>query len=340
MRPPGKASNELERQVAVDELLVMDLELKKTVNLITRMVATQLHMPMSAFTIIDRDRLYVTSQYGLEIDEVPRDLSFCGHAILQNDVFSVPDALRHQDFHDSPFVTSAPNIRSYWGVPVHAPNGQTVGALCAVDTQPRTLSPTERGALVLLRDILEAVLELLYTSLHDHMTGLSNRRHFDEVNRREWRRACRSRLPIALLSIDIDFFKSYNDTYGHQAGDECLRKIADTLKNKCKRSGDIPFRVGGEEFAILLTATNGERGAVEFASELQQAIHAVAIPHHWAPSQIVTASIGLTIAESDSLPTDGSGLYEFVLKSDEALYAAKAQGRDRTVLMRFHGGQF
>lgn len=333
MHPPPKAINEAQRQAGVDELLRLNPELESAFDRVTHLVATQLRVPISAFTIVDRERQYFACIQGLGVQETPRDISFCGHAILQDDIFIVPNANQHKDFHDNPLVTGEPNISFYAGAPVHTPNHQIIGTLCAIDRRPRKLTRRMRRTLLDLRDIMESLIKLLSLSLLDHLTGLYNRRHFDESIGGEWHKACRLRLPIALLSIDIDYFKSYNDLYGHQAGDSCLRTIAETVATECRRSGDIPFRTGGEEFAVLLTATGGGQQATYLAQRLLQAIRALAIPHLHSPSQIVTVSIGLASAES--LPRDGSGFGEFIRCSDHALYAAKHQGRDRVVANSF-----
>jgi len=333
MLPPRKPSNESERQAAVDELLIADPALERAFERVTHLVATQLHVPISAFTIVDRDRQCFKSIHGLDVQETPRDVSFCGHTILRDEIFVISDARRHKAFRDNPLVTGEVQIGFYAGAPVHSPNRQRVGSLCAIDNKPRKMTRQMRSALLDLRDILEALILLLTMSVRDHLTGLSNRRHFDEVIDREWHRACRNGLPIALLTIDIDYFKRFNDTYGHPAGDECLRRLAGILRMACKRSGDMPFRTGGEEFAVLLAETSGKQGARELAAKLQASIHDLAIPHAAAPLGIVTTSIG--IASAEFLPRDGRGLEEFILCSDDALYAAKAQGRDRIVAQGF-----
>ncbi|WP_290651671.1 sensor domain-containing diguanylate cyclase [Aquisalimonas sp.] len=330
---PDTASYEARRQSAVDELLLLtDTGIDSAFERVTHLVATQLHVPISAFSVVDRDRQCFRWAQGIDIEETPREGSFCGYTILQDDIFIVSNARRHKGFKDNPLVTGETNIAFYAGAPVRTPSGHKIGSLCALDNRPRRLTSGMRQALLDLRGILEALIELLTLSMLDHLTGLYNRRHFDDVIDREWRRACRLRLPVALLTIDIDNFKSYNDTYGHNAGDQCLRKIAETVKTECKRSGDIPFRIGGEEFAVLLTVTDHKQ-AYAVAMRLHRAIRAMAISHTHSPSKIVSLSIGL--AATESLPKDGSGFRDFILCSDEALYAAKHQGRDRVVARRF-----
>jgi diguanylate cyclase (GGDEF)-like protein len=335
MRPPEVPVDEERRQAAVDEVMLTHPELERAFELATHVIASRLKVPVSTFTLVDGDRLYFVAHQGIDIEEIPRDSGFCGHAILQETLFVVSDALCHDDFKDNPEVKDGLRMRFYAGLPVHAPTGERIGTLTIVDTKPRTMTAKMRETLFDLRGIVESLVRLLSLSARDHLTGLPNRRYFDEIMAREWHRACRTRLPIALLAIDLDDFKAYNDAYGHQSGDECLRKIADTLRNVCKRSGDIPFRVGGEEFAVLLAMTSDESGALRFTEELHQEIHALAIPHKDSPFKIVSASIGIAVAGAHALPQDGSNLDEFIETSDAALYEAKAAGRNTTIKKKF-----
>src|SRR5262249_40899309 len=142
---------------------------------------------------------------------------------------------------------------------------------------------------------------------------------------REWRRSARSHQPLSLLMIDIDSFKSYNDRYGHQQGDDCLKRVASTLQELLKRPGDLCARYGGEEFAVILPGT-GSDGAAEVAETLRAGIEALQIPHgNGTSAGIVTVSIGVSSA-STFQPEEPSSL---ISRSDEALYRAKQTGRNR-----------
>ena len=161
----------------------------------------------------------------------------------------------------------------------------------------------------------------------DPLTGLANRRHFDEAKEIEFRRALRSGLPLSLLVCDIDAFKRYNDAYGHPAGDACLRAVAHAIQKCNARAGDLVARIGGEEFAVLLPGTTAEV-ATQLASRLLDAVSALAIPHRDSEAAAhVTVSIGL--AQLDTEHTDNfSALFE---QADQALYQAKSNGRNRVV---------
>lgn len=159
----------------------------------------------------------------------------------------------------------------------------------------------------------------------DPLTGLPNRRHFDEVKEDEFRRARRTGIPLALLVCDIDFFKGYNDTYGHAQGDRCLCAVALALRSGQRRAGDMVARVGGEEFAVLLPATDREP-ALALAERFRQAVADLAIAN--AASSVsaqVTISIGLAV-----LDLDGTDNFDALFReADQALYRAKAAGRNQ-----------
>lgn len=183
-----------------------------------------------------------------------------------------------------------------------------------------------RYSLVVLSSRLdEANRELQRLSSVDGLTGIANRRTFDEVLEREWRRCRRSSLPLTLFIGDVDFFKQYNDGHGHQAGDECLRAVAQCLADFVHRPGDLVARYGGEEFAAILPETD-LGGALSLADAMRRGIEALGIPHHKsAVSPFVTMSMGVACMHAgDDVPADA-----LLRKADEALYTAKHAGRNR-----------
>jgi diguanylate cyclase (GGDEF)-like protein len=159
----------------------------------------------------------------------------------------------------------------------------------------------------------------------DGLTGLYNRRGFDELLHQEFRRAQRHEQPLGLVMIDVDFFKGYNDRYGHQAGDDCLRQVSDAVKDALWRPSDHAARYGGEEIALLLAATD-LRGAVLIAERARAAVAALEIPHGGSPMGIVTISAGV----SSLLPLQaGDHAADLVEGADHALYQAKKEGRNQ-----------
>jgi len=176
---------------------------------------------------------------------------------------------------------------------------------------------------------LASAIETLHKiSAQDGLTGVANRRHFDETLALEWRRAARGRESLSLLMLDIDYFKSFNDTAGHQAGDDCLRLVAQTLRESVQRAGDMVARYGGEEFAVLLPETDADH-ARQIATRIREHVEEMRTPHPSAPLGYLTVSIGVA---SVVPPRDGSGSGDFVRVADAALYDAKRQGRNRIAM--------
>ncbi len=160
----------------------------------------------------------------------------------------------------------------------------------------------------------------------DYLTLVANRRRFDEALAIEWQRAVRTASPLSLLMVDCDFFKSFNDTYGHPAGDRVLRSIATALKSCVERPGSLVARYGGEEFAVLLSATEAA-GALSTATALRDAVDALDLAHAITPTGRLTVSIGLACI----VPTASQDSSMLVEAADTALYTAKRDGRDRIV---------
>ncbi len=174
-------------------------------------------------------------------------------------------------------------------------------------------------------ELREANSRLEELSRSDPLTGLANRRHFDELKEIEFRRAQRLAQPLSVLMCDVDFFKRYNDTYGHALGDQCLQAVAATLKKVFARAGELAARVGGEEFAVLLPGSD-LISAHKTAERLRQAIAALAVAHATSPvAPHVTLSIG--VAQFD--PGTMDRFDQLMQCADQALYRAKSQGRDR-----------
>jgi len=174
------------------------------------------------------------------------------------------------------------------------------------------------------KELEEANKKLEELSLTDPLTGVANRRHFEKVLDLEWRRCMRSKQPLSLVMIDIDYFKLYNDTYGHVKGDICLKKVAEVLKENLKRAGDFVARYGGEEFVVILPNTD-IRGACFLAETFRTKVEEMKIPHEKSKvSKYLTISLGVA-----SIVPDENSSYEELLKSaDEALYRAKQKSRN------------
>ena len=178
------------------------------------------------------------------------------------------------------------------------------------------------------RELQKASRELHRLSISDALTGLGNRRHFENMLDQEWLRAMRSEAPVSLALLDIDFFKNYNDNYGHQAGDDCLRLVAQGIGGFARRPGDTAARYGGEEFVLLLSGTDLPQAAA-IAEACRAWVEALKLPHgHSMASAVVTVSIGV----ATMVPEADCGRRELVAAADKALYRAKSEGRNRVAL--------
>ena len=170
--------------------------------------------------------------------------------------------------------------------------------------------------------------ELERLSSTDGLTGLYNRRTFDETLAKEWKRCARESKPLAVILLDIDSFKPYNDNYGHQAGDSCLQKVAKALAGVTSRPGDIVARYGGEEFVFVLPGTDGDH-AMSVAEKARSAVASMRLKHeHSKAEKFVTISLGV----AHTVPSDGVKGPELVKKADAALYLAKESGRNQARL--------
>ncbi|MCX5824788.1 MAG: diguanylate cyclase [Deltaproteobacteria bacterium] len=196
------------------------------------------------------------------------------------------------------------------------------------ETRTRVPFQGREALLIIAHDIsdhkrVEALLQDL--SRRDGLTGLANRRHFDECLDREWKRGLREKDPLSIILCDIDFFKNFNDTYGHQKGDDCLRAVAHVLEQDLCRPLDVAARYGGEEFVVLLPGTPLP-GALAVAESIRSGIEALAIPHaSSSAAPVVTISLGV----ASVVPAPDGAAAEILSAADQALYRAKGEGRNR-----------
>ena len=199
-----------------------------------------------------------------------------------------------------------------------------LGTLCIARniTEVKAMEEELRSAQARLIDAVEELKEL---ATKDALTGMANRRFFDEYLEKEWKRAQRDKYPFSLVMIDLDFFKLYNDTYGHQKGDVCLREVAKVIGEAMKRPADMAARYGGEEFALVLPETNAD-GAFGLSESLRKSIYDLNLEHkNNSKESRVTVSMGVATMKVEK----ESDFNDLISKADKALYAAKKDGRNR-----------
>lgn len=192
----------------------------------------------------------------------------------------------------------------------------------------------EKELLQLSEELKEMNQKLEKIALVDGLTNISNRRLFDKTLKKELKRSKREKKPLALIMIDIDNFKAYNDTYGHQQGDECLKQVASVLTENTKRASDFAARYGGEEFAVILPHTD-KKGAVKIAEDIRKGIMGLRLEHkNSVTSNYVTVSLGVSSICPEK-EIDQQLINSFIDSSDQALYQAKENGKNQTVYQSF-----
>lgn len=270
MQAPEKPANEATRLDTLRALNILDSSPEERFDRLTRLAKRLFGVPIALVSLVDEDRQWFKSCQGLDASETSRDISFCGHAILGEDVFLVPDAALDKRFHDNPLVVNEPHIRFYAGCPLNVQNGSKVGTLCLIDRQPRDFNEED---LTLLRDLTrmaEQELAAVQLATMDDLTMLSNRRGFEALAKHALSVSRRLEKPTALLYFDLDQFKQINDRFGHAEGDHALTTFARLLQDTFRES-DVLGRLGGDEFAALLT--NAETTESARATErLQEAV--------------------------------------------------------------------
>jgi len=265
MQTPEIPQDEKLRLSTLRSLGVLDTPQEDRFDRVTRMAKRMFRVPIALVSLVDENRQWFKSCDGLSVRETPRDVSFCGHAILGEDIFLIPDALLDVRFADNPIVVNAPHVRFYAGCPLRAPNGTKIGTLCVIDHTPREFDEHDAAALRDLAAMVEDELAAFQLAVTDELTRISNRRGFLHLARYSLDFCRRQGTTASLAFLDLDKFKPINDVFGHAEGDRALTVFAELMVQSF-RSSDVFARLGGDEFVVLLTNANRQQAENVIAS--------------------------------------------------------------------------
>lgn len=314
-------ANEVQRLRELERRSVLDTGGDEHFDRIVQLASEVLGMPVALISLVDRDRQWFLSRLGIATKETPREMAFCAHAIADEGVLVVPDALLDERFSTNPLVVDEPHVRFYAGAPLRTVEGHNLGTLCVIDREPHELSDHQLELLQLLAALVMRELELRRLATIDPVTGLYTRSSFFSLAEKELKRARRENLPLSLLNIDVDDFRQINNRWGHRAGDRVLADLCNACAAQL-RPQDLFGRIGDEEFAILLVGVNGDE-AMGIAEAIRAEVSS--LPGIFSHSDYQPCiSGGLT-----SLTADDHSFLDLFSRADQALFLAKGNGRNQ-----------
>ncbi|WP_448885035.1 sensor domain-containing diguanylate cyclase [Citrobacter telavivensis] len=313
MKFPGIPENEEERLKSLYLADLLDTGSEERFDRLTRLAKKLFQVPVALISLIDRERQWLLACEGLGTRETPRNVSFCGHAILQEGPFIVNDAVSDDRFHDNPLVIGEPYIRFYAGYPVHLPDGAVAGTLCLIHSSPRPFNDDDIASLRDLAFIVEDEFKVTGIAMTDSLTGIPNHRGFYNAGEKRFLALTQTNVPFSLIFLDLDKFKPVNDLWGHAEGDEVL-KVFSALLCQHLSAGDIAGRIGGDEFVVLVTHKS-RTGA--FLKGVRKSVDEY--NGHSRKPYTINYSYGMLHNDPVRYPS----LVEMLKESDEVMYSAK-----------------
>lgn len=272
MKAPVIPANEPQRLDQLHALSLLNTPAEERFDRLTRLAKRLFNVSASVVSLLDAEHQWFKSGEGVNATQTPRDISFCGHAILQDDVMIVEDARQDARFYDNPLVTGEPQIRFYAGCPLRAPSGAKVGTLCILDARTRDFTADDINALRDLASMAESELVSFQAATSDELTQISNRRGFMTLGQMLLKECALRHCFASLAFFDLDQFKEINDSFGHREGDRALMDFADALKLSFRHSA-LFARLGGDEFVVLFIDMQQQQAAERleaFRGELEQ----------------------------------------------------------------------
>lgn len=315
MQAPAKPEDEETRLETLKALDILDTVPEERYDRLTRLAKRLFDVPIALVSIVDADRQWFKSSMGLDVKETPREISFCGHAILGNDILEVPDATLDERFHDNPAVTDSPNVRFYAGCPLTMANGSKIGTLCLADDHPRKLGEEDKELLRDLAHMVEAEIAAVQMATMDELTQLSNRRGFESIAQHAIYLCKRLEKPATLLFFDLNDFKKINDEYGHAGGDLALQNFSSILM-QAFRNSDVIARLGGDEFVVLLTNTEPD-----VARKVLDRLSSMIEDHNLLDNNDYDLSYSVGIIEYE--PAKHDSITSLINDADQLMYAEK-----------------
>jgi len=270
LQKPDIPQDEEARLKKLRSLNILDSPAEERFDRLTRIAKRIFGVPIVLVSLVDENRQWFKSRVGLSVSETPRDISFCGHAILGSELFIIPDATKDERFVDNPLVVNEPHIRFYAGCPLLSPDGSKLGTLCIMDRKPRNLSEEDLEILKDLASMVEREIAAVQLATIDELTNISNRRGFMIPAQHILDLCARQGIPASLVFLDLNKFKPINDIFGHAEGDRALTAFADQIKTIFRKS-DLFARLGGDEFVVLLTNTS-KKPAEDVVARFRQSL--------------------------------------------------------------------
>ncbi|GLR07701.1 GGDEF domain-containing protein [Mixta theicola] len=274
MKVPEIPANESQRLCELHALKILNTPAEERFDRLTRLAKRLFNVSIAVVSLLDAQYQWFKSREGISVTQTTRDISFCGHTILQDEVMVVENACEDLRFYDNPLVAGEPHIRFYAGYPLRAPGGSKVGTLCILDTQPRSFDAEDISALRDLASMAEAELVNFQQATSDELTQISNRRGFMTLGQMLLKECALRHCFACLAFFDLDRFKQINDEFGHREGDRALMDFADALKISFRHSA-LFARLGGDEFVVLFIDMNQQQAnerLENFRTELEQHI--------------------------------------------------------------------